>query len=97
MAQTKEKKNDSVEPVVDGTSIVQTAQAPAPTSGDSKDGDKVKVNPALDTLTVTIPTGEFDDDGNPVFDHYDAETPYDEGNLLDYKETGTGRNLFVKV
>lgn len=92
-----DKKQSKSEPVVDGTSIVQSAQAPAPTSSDSKDGDKVKVNPALDTLTVSIPTGEYDDDGNAVFDHYNAEQPYDKGNLLDYKEVATGRPLFVEA
>lgn len=95
-AKKKEENNDGVA-VVDGTSVPQSAEAPTGAQPEADSGEKLlKVNPRLDTLAVTIPTG-VDDDGNVEYEDFKQGVKYSlDPSYLDHKTT-EGVEKFVEA
>lgn len=88
----KAKEKGKTAPPAPGE-VTQTATSPAPTKTSESGGEeKLQVNPALDTLEVTIPTG----DGG--YESYYANQKYDKTDeLANAKDLETGKDLFVTV
>lgn len=98
MAQNEETKKDS------GEKKAQKAAAPAQPSNMQKleevkqSGDKLAVvNPATRAASVSLPTGETDENGNNLFDTFVVGKPYKvDASLLEKKNT-EGINYLVEA